>query len=71
MEACALKSYYVVSRKRCLHESQENVIIKFCKSEGGVSEGTSLVKISQSCHFNIFGISHRCLRKMPIKKNNE
>ena len=34
-------------------------------------EGTSLVKILQSCHFNIFGINHRCFRKMPIKKKNE
>ena len=37
----------------------------------GVCKGTSLVKILQSCHFNIFGINHRCFRKMPIKKNNE
>ena len=36
-----------------------------------VCEGTSLVKILQSCHFNIFGINHRWFRKMPIKKNNE
>ena len=34
-------------------------------------EGTSLVKILQPCHFNIFGINQRCFRKMPIKKNNE
>ena len=38
---------------------------------GRVCEETSLVKIFQSCHFNIFGINHRCLRKIPIKKNNE
>ena len=37
----------------------------------GVCEGTSLVKILQSCHFNIFGMNHRCFRKRPIKKNNE
>ena len=37
----------------------------------GVCEGTSFVKVLQSCHFNIFGINHRCFRKMPIKKNNE
>ena len=37
----------------------------------GVCEGISLVKILQSCHFSIFGINHRCFRKMPIKKNNE
>ena len=37
----------------------------------GVCKGTSLVKILQSCHFNIFGINHRCFRKMAIKKNNE
>ena len=33
----------------------------------GVYERTSLVKILQFCHFNIFGI----FRKMPIKINNE
>ena len=32
---------------------------------------TSLVKILQSCHFNIFGINHRCFRKMPNKNDNE
>ena len=37
----------------------------------GVCQGTSLVKILQSCHSNIFRINHRCFRKMPIKKNNE
>ena len=37
----------------------------------GVREGTRLVKILQSCHFNIFGISRRCFRKMPIKRNSE
>ena len=37
----------------------------------GVCKGTSLVKILQSCHFNMFGINHRCFRKMAIKKNNE
>ena len=51
--------------------SEEDVMIKFCKCYEGVYEGTSLVKIFQSCHFNIFGINRRCLRKMPIKKNNE
>ena len=30
-----------------------------------------LVKVLQFCHFNIFGINNRCLRKMPIKKNYE
>ena len=52
--------------------------VKFCKflrisflqnTSGG--EGTSLIKILQFCHFNIFGINHRCSRKMPIKKINE
>ena len=33
----------------------------------GVCEGTSLVKILQSCHFDIFEINHRCFRKIPIK----
>ena len=33
----------------------------------GVCERSSLVKILQSCHFNIFGMDHRCFRKMPIK----
>ena len=32
---------------------------------------TSLVKILQSCHFNIFGISCRCSWKMRVRKNNE
>ena len=31
----------------------------------GVCEGTSFVKILQSCHFNIFGIT--CFREMSIK----
>ena len=35
------------------------------------SEGTSLVKILQSYHFNIFGINHRCFSKMAIKQSNE
>ena len=35
---------------------------------GGVCEGTSLVKILQSCHFNIFAISHRCFRKCPLRE---
>ena len=30
-----------------------------------------LAKVLQFCHFNIFGINNRCLRKMPIKKNYE
>ena len=34
----------------------------------GVCEGTNLAKIFQSCHFNIFGINHRCLRKTPYRK---
>ena len=37
----------------------------------GVCKGTSLVKIFQTCHFNIFGNNHRCFRKMAITKNNE
>ena len=37
----------------------------------GVCEATSLLKILQSCHINIFGINRNCFRKMPIKKNNE
>ena len=36
----------------------------------GICEGTNLVKILQSCNFNIFEINHRCFRKMLIKKNN-
>ena len=52
-------------------KSEENIIIKLCKSLEGVCEGNSLVKILLPCHFNIFGINPRCLRKMPIKKNNE
>ena len=40
-------------------------------ASGRVCEETSLVKILQSSHFNIFGINHRCFRKIPIKKNNE
>ena len=32
-----------------------------------VCQGTSLVKILQSCHFNIFGNNHRCFRKILIK----
>ena len=35
----------------------------------GLCKGTSLAKILQSCHFNIFEINHRCFRKMTIKKN--
>ena len=49
-------------------KSEEDVMIEFCKSKERICEGTSLVKIFQSCHFNTFGINHRCLRKMPIKK---
>ena len=37
----------------------------------GVCEETSLVKVLQSCYFNMFGINHRCFKKMFIKKNNE
>ena len=33
-----------------------------------VCEGTSFVKILQSCHFDIFGINHRCFRKCPLRK---
>ena len=40
-------------------------------ASGRVCEETSLVKILQSCHGNIFGINRRCFRKIPIKKNNE
>ena len=36
-----------------------------------VCEGTSLLKVLQSYHFNIFEINHKCFRKMRIKKNNE
>ena len=35
---------------------------------GGACEGTSLVKILHSCHFDIFWINYRCFRKMPIKR---
>ena len=34
-------------------------------------EVISLVRILQSCHVNVFEISHRCFRNMSIKKNNE
>ena len=34
----------------------------------GVCKETSLVKIMQSCHFNIFGINHGCFRKMSLRK---
>ena len=34
----------------------------------GFCKGTSLVKILQFCHFNIFGINHRCFRKIPLRK---
>ena len=37
----------------------------------GVCEGTSLVKILQSCHFNIFGTNYRCFRMIPFKKDKE
>ena len=37
----------------------------------GVCEGTSFVKILQSCHFNILGINHGGFRKTRIKKNSE
>ena len=52
-------------------KSEEDIMIKFCKLLEGVCEGTSLVKILQSCHFNMLGINDRCLRKMSITKNNE
>ena len=52
-------------------KSVEDVMIKICKSYEGVFDGTSFKRILHSCHFDIFGINHRCLRKMPIKKNNE
>ena len=43
MEACALILLY---RKRCLHESQENVMIKFVNPmEGSVKE----LVLSKSC----------------------
>ena len=63
IEACALNNFLCYyTKKPCLHENQ---------SKERICEGTSLVKILQSCHFNIFEINHRCLRKLPIKKNNE
>ena len=34
----------------------------------GVCEGNSLVRILQSCHFNIFGINHRCFERCPLRK---
>ena len=34
----------------------------------GVCEGTGLGKILLFRHFYIFGINHRCFRKMPVKK---
>ena len=52
-------------------KSEEDVMIKFCKSWESVCEEISLVKILQSCYFNLFGTNHRCLRKMLLKKNIE
>ena len=52
-------------------KAEGDVMIKFRKSKEGVSKRTNLVKFLQFCHANIFGISQGCLRKMPIKKNNE
>ena len=52
-------------------KSEEDVMIKFCKSLEEVCEGTNLVKILQSFHFNILGINHRRLGKMTFKKNKE
>ena len=49
----------------------EEDMIKFCKSLEEVCEGTNLVKILQFIHFNIFGINHRRLRKITVKKNKE
>ena len=37
----------------------------------GFCEGTSLVKILEFYHFNIFVINRRFSRKIPIKENNE
>ena len=68
----AVNNLCVIRQKRCLHESQrKTLLLSFVNPWMGVCEGTSLVKILLSCHFNIFGINPRCLRKMPIKKNNE
>ena len=52
-------------------KAEGDVMIKFRKSKEGVCKRTNLVKFLQFCHANIFGISQGCLRKMPIKKNNE
>ena len=66
-----LTIYYVITQKTMSpRKSEEEVMIKSCESLE-VCEGTSLVKILQSCHFNVFGINHRYLGKMPIKKYNE
>ena len=70
MEACALNNLYVIIQKTMSPRKSEEAF-KFCRSKEGVCERTSLVKILQSCHFNIFGINPRCLRKMSIKKNSE
>ena len=32
---------------------------------------SGLEKTFHSCHFNIFGVNHRCFRKIPNKKDNE
>ena len=52
-------------------KSEEDVMIKYCKSLEEVCEGMNLVKILQSFHFNVFGINHRRLGKMTFKKNKE
>ena len=63
--------YVIIQNTMSPQKSEEDIMIKFCKLLEGICEGTSLVKILQSCHFNMLGINDRCLRKMSITKNNE
>ena len=66
-----LTIYHVIIQKTMSpRKSHEDVIIKFCKSYEEDCEGTSLVKILQSCQFNIFGINRRFLGNIPNKKSN-
>ena len=54
MEACALNNLYcaIIQKTMSPRKSEEDVVIKFRKSYKGVCEGTNLVKILQSYHFN-------------------
>ena len=58
--------------------------VKFCKfsrtiffyrippvaASGRESEGTSIARILQSCHFNICGINHRCFREIIMNNRD-